>query len=56
MSREYTCKAIELAEGGVVSWETIARACMSYMSEDEVEDMMRVNELVEETEEEGEDE
>jgi hypothetical protein len=26
------------------------------MSEDEVEDMMRVNELVEETEEEGEDE
>lgn len=38
-SRESTIKVIELAEQGVLTWEAIARECMSYMSESEVDDM-----------------
>lgn len=34
-----TCKVIEMAENGVLSWETIARECLQYMSEDDVADM-----------------
>ena len=37
--RKYTNKLIEFADEDVISWETIARSCLSYMSEDEVEDM-----------------
>ena len=34
-----SCKVIELAELGILSWETVARECLQYMSEDEVADM-----------------
>ena len=37
--RTASCKVIELAENGVLSWETVARECLQYMSEDEVADM-----------------
>ena len=50
--RETTIKLLELADEGVISWETIARSCLCYLSEDEVEDMARVNELLFEEEEE----
>lgn len=36
-SRAYTCKLIELAEEGVIDWETMARDLLGWMSEDEVE-------------------
>lgn len=39
MSREITSMPLELAEDGMISWETIARSCMGYMSEDDVADM-----------------
>ena len=32
-------KLIDLAESGVLDWETIAREALQVMSEDEVEDM-----------------
>lgn len=54
MSREYTCKLYELAEEGLVSWETIAKACLSYMSEHDVKDMAITEELVIEEEEDSE--
>lgn len=54
--RETTIKLLELANEGVISWETIARSCLCYLSEDEVEDMARVNELLFEEEEEDESE
>ena len=37
--REYTCKLIEMAEDGVISWEQLAREATLYMSEADVEDM-----------------
>ena len=37
--RTATCKVIELVENGVLSWETVASACLQYMSEDDVADM-----------------
>ena len=50
--RETTIKLLELANEGVISWETLARSCLCYLSEDEVEDMARVNEILFEEEEE----
>ena len=43
MAREATCELIEMAENGMISWETIARECLQYMSEDEVRDMAESN-------------
>ena len=37
--RTASCKVIELAENGTLSWETIAREALQYMSEDDVADM-----------------
>lgn len=34
-----TAKVLELAEQGVLDWETIAREALQYMSEDDVADM-----------------
>ena len=55
MSREYTIKLIELAEEGVVSWESIAKSALSYMSEADVEDMAITEGFVEEEDEEESD-
>ena len=49
--REATEKLIDLAEEGFLSWETIARAALNYMSEDEVADMARCNDFIEDEEE-----
>ena len=32
-------KLIDLAESGVLDWETIAREALQFMSEDDIEDM-----------------
>ena len=37
--RETTIKLLELAKEGVISWESIARICLCYLSEDEVADI-----------------
>ena len=37
--RDSTSEVLELLEQGVFSWETVCRECLSYMSEDEVNDM-----------------
>ena len=56
MARSATCELIEMAELGVLSWETIARECLQYMSEDEVRDMAESNDWINsEDDEEDED-
>lgn len=44
-TREWTCKVLEAIDQGVLDPKEIAEMCMIYMSESEVEDMCRVNEL-----------
>ena len=46
MARSATCELIEMAEYGEISWETIARECLQYMSEDEVRDMAESNDWI----------
>ena len=55
MSREYTNKIIELCEQGMLDWEDVARECMQYMSEDQVEDMATSNEWVDDDDEDEEE-
>ena len=43
-ARKYTNELIEQVENGLMSWETIARECLSYMSEADVQDMSEGNE------------
>ena len=39
VSRAFTNALLEDAEQGLLSWESIARAALDYMSEDEVRDL-----------------
>lgn len=49
MTRKYTNKLLEMVEEGILDRDTVIMACVSYMSEDQVEDMMHCNNfLVEE--------
>lgn len=50
-ARKATCATIDLCEGGSLSWETVARECLSYMSEADVEDMATTAEWITEGEE-----
>jgi len=53
MSRKYTNLLWEMIDNGLISQDTVITACLKYMSEDEVKDMMEYNEiLVDEDEEE----
>lgn len=46
MSREYTNKLLELVEDGLLDRDTVIMACVKYMSEDDVKDMMEANEFI----------
>ena len=43
--REWTCRLLEMVDDGVLDPKMALEMCTSYMSEDEVEDMMRINDL-----------
>lgn len=43
MSRKYTIKLLEMLDGDVIDPKIALEAALAYMSEDEVEDMMRIN-------------
>ena len=45
MSRKYTNKLLEGIEEGVYDKDTVIMACVKYMSEADVEDMMDANEM-----------
>ena len=42
-ARQATRDILEMAESGMVDWESVARDALNYMSEDEVADMGRIN-------------
>ena len=56
--REYTSKLIAMMDEGMISAEAVAEMCLAYMSEDDVKDMCRANDLLigEDDEEEEEEE
>jgi len=49
MAREFTNKLLEMVEDGVLDRDTVIMACVKYMSEDEVRDMMFANDFAEDT-------
>jgi len=54
-ARQYTNKLLEMIENGLLDKDQVILACVKYMSEDDVEDMMHHNEmLIDEEEEEAE--
>jgi len=55
IARQATNKVVELAEEGILNWETIAKCCLSYMSEDDVRDMAECEGLIDEEDFEDED-
>jgi len=46
--RTQTTKLIEMMDEGLVVPQSIAEMCLAYMSEDDVADMMRANDILEE--------
>lgn len=44
--RVYTNMLLELVEDGMLDKDTVIMACLKYMSEDDVKDMMEANEFV----------
>ena len=52
MGREITNKLLEMVDEGILDARTLALACLKYMSEDEVEDMAKANEFLEDEEDE----
>ena len=54
MTREYTTKLLEMIEEGSLDRDTVIMACVKYMSEDDVKDMMECNEMLLEDEDEEE--
>jgi hypothetical protein len=56
MTRKYTNLLLEMIEDGLLDRDTVITACVLYMSEDQVQDMMESNEFIpEQFEEEEED-
>lgn len=51
--RDYRIMSLELVDEGHTTFENLALMCLKYMSQDEVEDMLRVNEFDEIMEEYG---
>lgn len=58
MTREATNKLLQLVEEGYIDRDLLIRACLMYMSEDEVSDMCRINDIFfdDDDEEENDDE
>jgi hypothetical protein len=50
MARQFTNKLLEMIDDGLLSNEAVVSACLCYMSESDVKDMMYSNEFIEETE------
>jgi hypothetical protein len=52
--RTQTTKLIEMMDEGLISAESVAEMCLAYMSEDDVADMMRCNDILDEEDEDDE--
>ena len=53
MTREATTKLLEMMDEGLISAEAVAEMALAYMSEDDVADMMRANDILDEDEDDG---
>ncbi len=53
--RTQTTKLLEMMDEGLVSAQAVAEMALAYMSEDEVADMMRSNDILDDEEDEDED-
>lgn len=51
--KDYRIMSMELVDEGVTTFENLALMCLKYMSQDEVEDMLRYNQYDEIMEEYG---
>jgi hypothetical protein len=54
MVRKATNRLLEMADDGAISWKTLAECALRWMSEDDVAEMSRANELLPDEEEEYE--
>jgi len=52
MTRFYTNMLLEMVEDSVLDRDHVIMACLKYMSEDEVKDMMEANEFIDPEEDE----
>jgi hypothetical protein len=52
--RTQTNKLFNMMDEGLISAESVAEMCLGYMSEDDVADMMRANDILDEDEEDDE--
>ena len=50
MARKATNRLIDLTDAGMLIWRDVAIMALKCMSEDDVRDMMRANDLLEEEE------
>jgi len=48
MTRKYTNQLLDMIDDGLLDRDTVIMACLKYMSEDDVQDMMEANEFIEE--------
>lgn len=55
MTREYTDKLLEMIDDELIDKDHVIRACLCYMSEADVENMMRANDLLWEEEGKGDE-
>ena len=51
--RTQTTRLLEMMDEGVISAQAIAEMALAYMSEDDVADMMRSNDILDEDEDDG---
>jgi len=51
--RTQTNRLIDMMDEGLISAQAIAEMALSYMSEDDVADMMRANDILEDDEDDG---
>ena len=54
MTRQATNRLLEMVEELMLDRDTVISACLSYMSEDEVADMCRINDFFEDEDDEQE--
>jgi hypothetical protein len=51
--RKETTRLLEMMDEGLISAQAIAEMALAYMSEDDVADMMRANDILEEEDDDG---
>jgi len=55
MTRKYTNMLLDMIDEGLLDRDLVISACVQYMSEDEVQDMMESNEFIDEQYEDEDD-